>query len=70
MYLILRLFFCKQTFKDGIWGMVTDADTDGLSAISSAGYQTMIPLFDLFEASYSYIKHDMVMLMLDMRDLR
>lgn len=50
--------------------MVTDADDEGLSVNSSAGYQTMIPLFDLFEASYSYIKHDMVMLMLDMRDLR
>ena len=50
--------------------MVDDADEEGLSEKSSVGYQTMIPLFDLFEASYSYIKHDMVMLMLDMRDLR
>jgi hypothetical protein len=53
------------------WGIVTDPDETGASISDSViGYETFIPSFDVFEASYSYIKHDMLMILLDVRDMR
>jgi len=52
------------------WGKVTDPDENGVSiANGTIGYETFLPTFDIFESSYSYIKHDTIMIMLDVRDL-
>jgi hypothetical protein len=51
------------------WGKITDADENGVSEKASIGYETFIPAFDIFESSYSYIKHDTFMIFVDVRDL-
>merc|ERR1719454_628554 len=52
------------------WNKVTDADESGASKEKAViGYETFIPTFDIFESSYSYVKHDTFMIFVEVRDL-
>merc|ERR1711892_339087 len=52
------------------WNMVTDPDENGVSREQAViGYETFIPTFDIFESSYSYVKHDTFMIFVEVRDL-
>lgn len=59
-----------EDFNPNSWNPVVDADESGASIADSViGYETYIPQFDVFNASYSYVKHDMFMILLDVRDM-
>ena len=52
------------------WGPVQDGDENGVSMEQAViGYETFIPTFDIFESSYSYVKHDTFMIFVEVRDL-
>merc|ERR1719454_1787291 len=52
------------------WNMVMDPDENGVSREQAViGYETFIPTFDIFESSYSYVKHDTFMIFVEVRDL-
>ena len=60
----------SENFNPDAWMPITDADSSGLSQSNSViGYETYVPTFDIFNASYSYVKHDMFMILLDVRDM-
>lgn len=53
------------------WFPIADADESGASVADSViGYETFIPTFDIFNSSYSYVKHDMFMIFVEVRDMR
>ena len=65
-----RIRATEANETSGEWYQVDDADDSGASKAKSViGYETFIPTFDIFESSYSYVKHDTFMIFVDVRDL-